>query len=701
MTADRPTFHEAWHRVAALRPRLRGAVRVERQHYRGRAWWVVSDPATNRFFRMNRPAWGFIGLLDGSRTVEQAWAIATDAHADDAPTQGEAIALLAHLHTSNLLAGAVPPDAESLLRRRRQRVEREWRARFEQFLSVRLPLIDPNRALGAAARFAGWIVSPWGLVAWGALVALGLLSLAGRGESMARAAQAALSPGNLASLYAATVLAKLIHELAHALACRTLGRRDATGGEVHALGLMFFALVPLPYVDATSAWGLRRKRDRVLVGAAGMIAEVALASAAAIVWASSAEGSTLSRFAWNTMFVAGVSTVVFNANPLLRYDGYYILCDLLETPNLQQRARDALYSFVKRRLWGLGRPPPADGSVRERAGLMAYALASGAYRWFVAGAIVVMISGQLLIVGAALAAAAVVLWGIVPLLRFIAYLAAEPEIERVRPRAIALTLLSAVVVAALVGAVPAPRSVTIDGLAQSTVNTPVATGAEGQLLWVCPPGSVATGDPLLHLASPEGDAAVRVAAARLEGAQARLTAARAADPAIAQVEQIRASTELARLDDAQARASARRHPAPAPGEWVWDRDNAPVGAHLPRGVVVGRVVGRGAAEVRCRAEQHAASEFAQRIGAPVRVRTPAQPGAEATGTISAVTPIEPGAADPAAESRRAFEVRITLASPAALRHGQRCATRLTLDPEPLGHRWWRGALRLFQRRSEG
>jgi putative peptide zinc metalloprotease protein len=97
------------------------------------------------------------------------------------------------------------------------------------------------------------------------------------------------------------------------------------------MGVMFLVFFPLPYVDASSAWAFRKKWQRAIVGMAGVMAELAAASIAAIVWTQTSTG-TVHIIAYNVIFVASVSTLLFNGNPLLRFDAYYVLADLLEIP---------------------------------------------------------------------------------------------------------------------------------------------------------------------------------------------------------------------------------------------------------------------------------------------------------------------------------------------------------------------------------
>jgi len=139
--------------------------------------------------------------------------------------------------------------------------------------------------------------------------------------------QSVLAPDNLVLLYVGLILAKAVHEFGHAMACRRFG------GEVHVMGIMFMVFTPMPYVDVTSAWAFRSRWQRILVGGAGMLTELFLAALATFIWANTGAG-TLHSLTYNMMFVASVSTVLFNANPLMRFDGYYILADLLDIPNL-------------------------------------------------------------------------------------------------------------------------------------------------------------------------------------------------------------------------------------------------------------------------------------------------------------------------------------------------------------------------------
>ena len=114
MPIERPTFSESWYRVAGLTPRLRATVQIYRQHYRGHRWYIVQDPSSNQYFRLNSPGYRFVGLLDGRRTVADVWKTCNEQYGDEAPTQGEVIQLLGQLYAGNLIHAEMPPDSEGL-----------------------------------------------------------------------------------------------------------------------------------------------------------------------------------------------------------------------------------------------------------------------------------------------------------------------------------------------------------------------------------------------------------------------------------------------------------------------------------------------------------------------------------------------------------------------------------------------------------
>jgi putative peptide zinc metalloprotease protein len=198
------------------------------------------------------------------------------------------------------------------------------------------------------------------------------------------------------------------------------------------------------------------KRDRALVAAAGMGVELFLAGLAMFVWLL-AEPGLLRAVAFNTMLVAGVSTLVFNGNPLLRYDGYYVLSDILDIPNLLQRANGQLTYLVKRWLLGMKQVRPVTRSKREQVWLLAYAIASWTYRLIVFPAILLFVSQQFFGLGVLLTAAAFIAWVLVPLGKFVHFLATDPGLNQTRWRAVAVCGGGALAAIGIISLLPLPE----------------------------------------------------------------------------------------------------------------------------------------------------------------------------------------------------------------------------------------------------
>src|ERR1700730_17404089 len=154
---------------------------------------------------------------------------------------------------------------------------------------------------------------------------------------------------------------------------------------------MFLVFIPTPYVDASTAWAFPNKWHRIFVGSAGMIVELFFASLMSFIWMSTGDiNSVVAQLAFNAMLIASVTTLVFNANPLLRYDGYYILSDFLEIPNLRQKSSEYALGLIKRHLFGVKATQPLP-PILQRFWLLLYAVASGIYRIFVGFVIILVV----------------------------------------------------------------------------------------------------------------------------------------------------------------------------------------------------------------------------------------------------------------------------------------------------------------------
>ena len=365
-----------WHRVCALKPRLPAHVRPRRQRLRGETWYLLADPAGGRSVRLNAAAYAIAARLDGVHTVQQLWDRSL-LRESEAATQDEVIDLLAQLREAALLQFDRASDFDALL----PHLDRISRPRGRaNLLAWRLPLGNPSALLERLRPLQPIIFSRAALLVWIAAVVVLLVLALQHAPALWAYGQRWMATPRFALLAALLyVPIKLVHELAHALAVRRWG------GQVREAGVTLMLFLPVPYVDASAATSFGERRQRMAVSAAGIMAELALAALAMLLWLWLDEG-LLHQAAFVTLVVAGVSTLLFNANPLQRLDGYYILGDALELPNLAPRSRSWWLDLLRRRLLRLPGGEAMPVARGEVPWLMGYAPLS----WLTAVAIAVL-----------------------------------------------------------------------------------------------------------------------------------------------------------------------------------------------------------------------------------------------------------------------------------------------------------------------
>lgn len=491
-------FSPSWYRVAALKPRIRAHARILRQSYRGKVWFVLQDAAAERSHRFSPGAHHFIGLMDGDRTVQEIWEATSARLGDEAPTQEEAIRLLGQLHAADALLCDVPPDSMELFRRHQRHERALWKRRLWTPLALRFPLIDPDRFL---VRTQGWVqplFSWFGILLWLAVVGTGVVLAASHWSDLTEdIVDRVLAPSNLALLWFVYPVVKALHELGHAYTTRKWG------GEVHEIGIMLLVLTPVPYVDASAAWGFADKRKRMAVGAMGIGVELFLGALALFVWLS-VEPGVVRAVAYNVMLITGVSTLLFNGNPLLRFDGYYVLSDALEIPNLGTRSNQYLGYLFQRYAFGVGDAHSPAQSPGERVWMVLYGIASFIYRVFIMFVIILFIAGKFFTIGVLLAIWAVATQVVMPVGRNVAFLLNSPSLRRQRGRALTTSVFLALAVAIMLFAVPAPSWTRAEGVIWAPEEAQVRAGTDGFVEGLLAPldSKVERGQPLIQAEDP-------------------------------------------------------------------------------------------------------------------------------------------------------------------------------------------------------
>jgi len=499
---ERPTFSPFWHRVRTLKPRLRPHVQITRQHYRGRRWHVVHDPASNQFYRLSPVAHDFVCLLDGTREIEEAWKISLAKFGDASPTQNEIIELMGQLYNSNLIAIDTTPETEQLLQRGKDRTKKRIAQQAIGIMYFRLRLFNPDRLLTWVEPFLRPVLNRWGFMAWCAFVIYAFLSMLPQWNQLVRGFDQYVLQANPASygwILAVFVALKLCHELGHGVICKRFG------GQVPEFGVMLLVLIPSPFVDASSCWAFPNKWQRIAVGAGGMLFELFLASVAAFVWLNAPEGSLTRQLAYHAMLTASVATVLFNANPLMKFDGYYMLSDFLEAPNMMQRSQQMLTYLMQRYVYRVKNARCPSTLTGEKALLLTYGVLSMCYRVFLFFAITLFILGQMFALGLILAVWSTAVWFIMPVGKFAHWLATSPQLADKRARAVLTSLVLGVAIALLVGIVPMPDWRRASGVIESTRKTGIFFKTDGFVTaaFVKTGQRVREGDVLVTLESPE------------------------------------------------------------------------------------------------------------------------------------------------------------------------------------------------------
>ncbi len=583
---SRSIFSPSWYRVATLKPKLRSQAQVHRHYYRDKLWYVLQDHGAARYFRFTAPVHELIGLMDGERSLEEIWDIVSSRDGDDAPSQDDIIQLLGQLHACDVLQCDASPDALELFRRFQRKRRTDLKQRLMNPLSMRFPLLDPEEFL---ERWLPWIHPLFGW--FGGLVWLctvgAALSLAAVHwpELTDNAVNRAFTPYNLLLLWLAFPVVKALHELGHAFATKVWG------GEVHEMGITLLVFTPIPYVDCSAASAFLDKRQRMLVGSAGILVEVFLAALALFVWLA-VEPGIVREVAFNVMLIGGVSTLFFNGNPLLKFDGYYVLADAVEIPNLSTRAKKYFKYLFLRYVCGVREARSPATARGERRWFLGYGAAAFAYRLFIMFFIILFVAGKFFVVGLILAAWAVATQIVLPITKQLGFLLTSPQIRRHRLQALSVTGLLVALVAALVVYVPVPLRTQAEGVVWVPEKSQVRAGAEGTVVrLLSEPGErVEPGEPLIEMEDPFLEAEVKVLESRLEELTARYEAERISNRVQAGILLEDLTSVEADLAQTRSRADQLLVRSPAVGTFVVpDADGLP-GRLASQGELLGYVV---------------------------------------------------------------------------------------------------------------
>lgn len=712
MTADTVAlFSSNWYRAAGLKPRLRGHVHIHRHVYRGQVWYVMEDRMAGKYHRFNPASHRVISLMDGRRDMDAVWQRLTRELAEDTPSQEDVINLLGQLYAADLVQFDVNPDVAELLERHGKQKRRKYLGRYLNPLALRFPLWDPDRFLGRSMGLLKPISGWGGVVLWLAVVLPALFLAPMHWPDLTENfSEQLLSLDNLLVMAVVFPLIKAMHELGHGYVVKL------KGGEVHEMGIMLLVLFPVPYVDASSSSAFIKKSDRMLVGAAGMLTELFIAALAFYLWLLLEPGLPRS-LAYNAVVLASVTTVLFNGNPLLRYDGYYILADWAEVPNLGTRANKYWQYLADRYLFGVKQAEPPDATRGERRWFLGYAPLALAYRMFVLFAIALFVAQKYLVVGMLMA-----IWGLVaslgiPIYKGIAALVTHPRYAAHGNRIRGVFAGFTVAMLFILLVVPLPYHTHAEGvvwLPEQAILRAAGNGFVAQVL-ARPGDSLRPGEKVLESFEPSLTASLEVQAARLEEVRARYDAAWGVHPAQAAQLEEELRREQAALARLQEEVSDLILCAEAQGVLLMEQPRDLPGRFLKKGEVVGYVVGEYVPLVRVVVPQ-ADADIVRLATRVVEVKLPQDIARTWSARLIRAVPAAakelpspalgqggggPIPLDPRDEQGRStlqslFEFELELPGDAPVQFlGSRVYVRFEHPSEPVGLRLWRGVRRLF------
>lgn len=707
-------FSTYWYRVAKLKPLLRDAVQISRHVYRGQPWYVLRNTLSGSNHRFNAMAYALITQMDGRRTVNEIWENAGQLAEEAAPTQDDIIQLLGRLHEANLIQSDILPSTVELVRQFRGIQSSGWKQRMMNPFSIRIPICNPDRFLSqwnhlvaplfTRAAFFIWLI----IVLWAAGAAIMHWP-----ELSSSLSDKLLSPGNLFLLWIVYPIVKICHELGHAFAVKRWG------GEVHNMGIVLLALTPIPYVDATASASFPDKSHRMAVSAMGMAVELMLASIAMLVWLNVESGLT-SALAYNVMLIGGVSTLLFNGNPLLRYDGYYILADLIEIPNLGQRSTRYLGYLAHRYLLAsqdIQSPITAKG---ERSWFIVYGPISFCYRIAVLVGMVWLISSRFLGIGILIA-----LWGAVSLLilpawrslkQFMSSTAASNRHSRIF--AGAAGLMGSVVL--LLFFLPVPVRTTTQGVVWLPEQATVRAGTDCEVTELLVPVSkwVDQGTPIIRGDDPLLTTRIDVYKARLKELYATYNAL----PHHQRVKRkiLMEEIKLAKADlrEAQEKIDRLEISSPASGKFILVDGSNLTGRYVKQGEILGYILSDHKPTVRAVVSQsdiglvrdqvtgvelRLAEDASRRLKADIKRIVPAAdlnlPSAALGTNGGGDIQIDPTDPQGLRALETVFQLDIVLPEQVKDPHiGGRAHVRLEHGTRPLALQWYRALRQLFLRK---
>jgi putative peptide zinc metalloprotease protein len=541
--------------------RMRPDLSARQHRYHGQTFWVVKEPVGLQYFRFHEEEYAILCMLDGMSSLDDIKDQFEQQFAPQKITYHDLLQFVGMLHRSGLVISEATGQGHQLRKRRDEKKRRELLGKLSNVFALRFRGVDPERLFNFIYPYTGWFFR-WYTVLCVMLLGLAALTLVGvQFDEFSRRLPAFhefFGPKNWFYLAITMGVVKVLHEFGHGLSCKHFG------GECHELGGMLLVFTPALYCNVSDSWMLPNKWHRAAIGAAGMYVELCLASIATFLWWFSTPG-LFNHICLSVMFICSVSTVMFNGNPLLRFDGYYILMDLLEIPNLRQKSTEITKRFFVWLCLGIDQPENPFLPRQHQWAFALYTIAAVIYRWLVVFSILFFLNQVfepygLKIIGQMIALSGFVGLVVQPVVALVKFFYSPGRMHKMKKERL---IASIVVVAAAILVVlflPLPFSVKCTFEVQPRGAQQVYSSQPGQIaeVLVQPGQQVTAGQTILRLENPDLEYEVtELDGRRVESSQVvkALLDQRYNDPAA--VDQLQVALEL--RDASQKQFDAKQH----------------------------------------------------------------------------------------------------------------------------------------------
>ena len=505
--------------------KVRADLTFDRMNYQGVEYWVVKEPLGQKYYQFPPHVFYLLRELDGLKTIDQ---LQDDYHEKYAPkriTRQDLQQLLTRFHQDGLVTSNTPHQGPELLKRGEKSELMERVGAMANILAIRYKGFDPERILDFLMPYTWWIFTKAAAIGTMILASIALLSVLMNWthfQSMLPGFDAFFDPRQWYLFVIVLCGTKVVHEFGHGLSCKRLG------GECHEIGFMLLVLTPCLYCNVSDSWRLPNKWHRAAIGAAGMYVEVILATIATFVWWFVQPGF-INDIALRVMLISSISTVLFNGNPLLRFDGYYILSDILEIPNLNQKSTKALTTLLGRNWLGLDIPDDQLMPTNRPYSFAMFTVAAFCYRWFVMFSIIfflmVMLEPyNLESIGIGIAIFSMISMVGMPCYKLFKYMSVPGRMHEVKKVRFFVVLACVVAVIALILMIPVPHYLRCNAVVMPKQFETIWVNESGILksCLVKPGDEVEAGQTLAQLSNFELNLQLLDAKAAYEEAQGKL-----------------------------------------------------------------------------------------------------------------------------------------------------------------------------------